>query len=115
VDQLREIQAERRHQEKRDLEHAAAILELHKRKGIPYEPAQDGFVFSTDRVEAFAAHLIRLNESRHIEHVLFHGHQQPITNPAVDASGIIKAAGGFALLSRYHPLDESMLIRGARS
>jgi hypothetical protein len=51
---------------------------LHKRKGIPYDPAQDyyseaGFVFSKDRVEAFSQHLIRLNESLHIEHVLFHG------------------------------------------
>jgi hypothetical protein len=76
VDHLREMQSDRRHQEKRDLEHAAAILELHKRKGIPYDLAdlaQDGFVFSKDQVEAFAQRLIRLNESRHIEHVLFHG------------------------------------------
>jgi hypothetical protein len=87
VDHLREIQSERRRQEKRDLEHAAAILELHKRKGIPYDLAQDGFVFSKDQVEAFAQHLIRLNESRHIEHVLFH------MQPAARSAGASFGAG----------------------
>jgi len=77
MDHLREIQSERRREEKRDLEHAAAILELHKRKGIPYDLAQDGFVFSKDQVEAFSQRLMRLNQSRHIEHVLFH--MQPPT------------------------------------
>jgi hypothetical protein len=83
VDHLREIQSDRRHQQKRELEHAAAILELHKRKGIPYDPAEAfhseaGFVYSKEQVEAFSQHLIRLNESRHIEHVLFHGHPPAI-------------------------------------
>jgi hypothetical protein len=72
LDKLREIQSERRHEQERDLKHAAALLELHKHKGIPYDPAQDGFVFSKDQVEAFAQRLMRLNESRHIEHVRFH-------------------------------------------
>jgi hypothetical protein len=85
VDHLREIQSERRRQEKRDLEHAAAILELHKRKGVPYDLAQDGFVFSKDQVEAFAQRLIRLNESRHIEHVLFH--MQPAARTAGNSLG----------------------------
>jgi hypothetical protein len=85
VDHLREIQSERRRQEKRDLEHAAAIMELHKRKGIPYDLAQDGFVFSKDQVAAFAQRLIRLNESRHIEHVLFH--MQPAARAAAASFG----------------------------
>ena len=80
VDHLREIQSDRRHEDKRDLEHAAAILELHKRKGIPYDLAQDGFVFSKDQVEAFSQRLMRLNESRHIEHQLFH--MQPAARTA---------------------------------
>jgi hypothetical protein len=70
--QLREIQSDRGERERRDLKDAAAILEHHKHKGIPYDPAEDGFVFSKDRVEAFAQRLIRLNESRHIEDVRFH-------------------------------------------
>jgi hypothetical protein len=69
---LREIQAERRQREERDLARAAALLEMHKHKGVPYDPAQDGFVFSKDQIAAHAHRLLRLNESRHFEHVLFH-------------------------------------------
>jgi hypothetical protein len=72
LDKLREIQSDRRQEEERQLKQAAALLELHKHKGIPYHPVQYGFVFSKDRVEAFAQRLARLNQSRHIEHVLFH-------------------------------------------
>jgi hypothetical protein len=49
VDTLREIQSERRREQERDLKRAAALLELHKHKGIPYDPVQDGFVFSKDQ------------------------------------------------------------------
>jgi len=35
MEQLREIQYERRHQQERDLKQAAAILEFHKHKGLP--------------------------------------------------------------------------------
>jgi hypothetical protein len=83
VDHLRKIQSERRREQERDLKRAAALLELHKHKGIPFDPAQDGFVFSREQIEAHSQRLVRLNESRHIEHVLFHtaaSHQPPITN-----------------------------------
>ena len=72
LDILREIQADRAERQRRDLKDAAALLELHKHKGIPYDPVQYGFVFSKDQIEAFAYRLIRLNESRHIENVRFH-------------------------------------------
>ncbi len=75
VDHLREIQSERRQEQERHLKRAAALLELHKHKGIPYDPAllfsEDGFVFSKDQVEAFSERLMRLNEARHIEQVRF--------------------------------------------
>ena len=74
VDQLREIQSERSREQARELRHAAAVLEHHKRKGIPYDLAEDGFVFPKAQVEAFAQRLIRLRESRHIEYVLFDMH-----------------------------------------
>jgi hypothetical protein len=59
------------------IKRAAAVLELHKHKGIPFNPAEafyseDGFVFSKHQVEAFAHRLLLLNQSRHLEHVLFH-------------------------------------------
>jgi hypothetical protein len=66
LDTLREIQAERRLQQQRHLKRAAALLELHKHKAIPYDPAklfsEDGFVFSKDEVEAFSQRLMLLNE-----------------------------------------------------
>ncbi len=81
LDKLREIQADRAERERRDLKDAAALLELHKHKGIPWQPAEHGFVFSRDQVEAFAQRNVRLNESRHIEHVRFyHRHPPPATN-----------------------------------
>jgi len=71
LDQLRDIQAVRRERERRDLRDAAALLELHKHKGIPWEPADHGFVFSKSQVERCAERLLRLNEARHIEYVRF--------------------------------------------
>ena len=69
---LRELQAERAERERRQLNDAAALLELHKHKGLPFNPAGHGFVFSTNQVEAHSKHLILLNQARHIEHVRFH-------------------------------------------
>jgi hypothetical protein len=89
LDQLREIQAERHLQQQRALKRAAALLELHKHKGIPYDPAElfseSGFVFSKEQIEAFSQRLMRLNESRHIEDVLFHM-QPPIQREASRAA-----------------------------
>ena len=72
VDKLREIQAERREAQERDLKRAAGLQELHKRKGIPYDPSLDGFVFSNQQIEDFAQCRMRLNESREIEYRICH-------------------------------------------
>jgi hypothetical protein len=85
LDTLRDIQADRAERE-RELKDAAALLELHKHKGVPWEPSDHGFVFSKHDVEEFAQRARRLNESRHIEYVLFHmppatNHQPPTTAP----------------------------------
>ncbi|MGA2213113.1 MAG: hypothetical protein ABSH31_07535 [Bryobacteraceae bacterium] len=86
VDKLREIQTDRAERERRDLKDAAALLELHKHKGVPWQPADHGFVFSREQVEAFAERLIRLNESRQIEHVRFY--MQPLyMQPPARATG----------------------------
>ena len=39
LDMLRNIQADRIERERHDLKEAAALLELHKHKGLPWEPA----------------------------------------------------------------------------
>jgi hypothetical protein len=72
LETLRAIQADRTERERRDLNDAAGLLEYHKHKGIPWEPADDGFVFSKEFVERVAQHKKHLNASRHIEYVLFH-------------------------------------------
>jgi hypothetical protein len=77
VDKLREVQADRIERERRDLRDAAALLELHKHKGIPWEPADHGFVFSKDQVERFAQRAMRLNEARHIEYFRFYARPTP--------------------------------------
>jgi len=48
---LRQIQAERRANEERQLDNAAKILKMHQDANLPYQPAEDGFVFSTAEIE----------------------------------------------------------------
>ncbi len=71
LDKLREIQTERRERERRELKNAASLLEFHKHKGLPWEPSDDGFVFSKDQVELFARRAIRQNDARHVGYVRF--------------------------------------------
>ncbi|MGD0302183.1 MAG: hypothetical protein ABSE86_34315 [Bryobacteraceae bacterium] len=71
LDQLRAIQLNRRTQDQSDLEDAAAILELHKHQGIPWDPADHGFVFSKEQVERCSQRMMRQNEARHIAWVRF--------------------------------------------
>jgi len=71
LQQLREIQSDRLARRAQDLKQAARILELHKHKGLPYDPAQDGFVFSKQEVEAHSQRLMRQNESRSIAYFRF--------------------------------------------
>jgi C4-dicarboxylate-specific signal transduction histidine kinase len=78
LQQLREIQADRLERRERDLKHAADVSELHKHKGIPYDPAEDGFVFSNSEVEAYAQRLVRHNESRTIGYLRFRAHPQSL-------------------------------------
>jgi hypothetical protein len=71
LDQLSEIQSDRRERQRQDLKDAAAIMELHKHKGIPWEPADDGFVFSKDQIKNAAQRMTRVNDARQIAYVRF--------------------------------------------
>ncbi len=51
--QLRQIQADRRAAEERQLDKAAKILKMHKDENLPYQPADDGFVFSSAEIETY--------------------------------------------------------------
>jgi hypothetical protein len=54
VGQLRDMQDERRHLERRQLNEAADLFIRHQRKGLSWEPADYGFVFSKQQVERHA-------------------------------------------------------------
>jgi hypothetical protein len=53
VKQLREIQAERRTQVICNMPQAAKTFQVHKAKGVPYNPIEDGFVFSERDIESY--------------------------------------------------------------
>ncbi|HYL73335.1 MAG TPA: hypothetical protein VEU96_03975 [Bryobacteraceae bacterium] len=53
LQQLREIQAERLAHEQQQLCNAARLLKMHKEEGLPYNPAEDGFVFSNTEIETY--------------------------------------------------------------
>ena len=65
VEQLRDVQDERRRLERRHLNEVAELLIRHQRKGLPWDPEgfskEAGFVFSKEQVERHAQHLIRQN------------------------------------------------------
>jgi hypothetical protein len=61
LEQLRDIQEERRRLENRQLRDAAEIPIRHRRKGLPWEPAEDGFVFSMEQIERQARLLAHEN------------------------------------------------------
>jgi len=69
--QLREIQAERREHERRDLKDAASILVYHQHKGLPWQPSDHGFVFSLDQVERYANRLMAKNKAGQVAYFRF--------------------------------------------
>jgi hypothetical protein len=64
LDQLRTLQTERREREQRELKDAAVVLEFHKRKQIPWDPADSGFVFSKEEVERHATRMAHIVQGR---------------------------------------------------
>jgi hypothetical protein len=71
LEHLREIQLDRREREHKQLKDAANIVQFHKHKGLPYDPAQDGFVFSKQEIEAFAQRTMRSRQASRVEQFLF--------------------------------------------
>ena len=65
LEQLRDIQEERRRLERRHLNEVAEILIRHQRKTLPWDPEgfsrEAGFVFSKEQIERHAQHLILQN------------------------------------------------------
>jgi hypothetical protein len=86
LDTLRELQSDRALRESRQLKDAAALLEFHRHRGIPWQPADHGFVFSKDQVERFTQHIKDLNAARHIEYVRLYmppSHRETTARPSL--------------------------------
>jgi hypothetical protein len=60
LNQLRELQKERRATEASQLREAAALFQMHKNKDVAYQPSEDGFVFSTAEIQTFISRHDRL-------------------------------------------------------
>jgi hypothetical protein len=71
---------------RRDLTRAAGIMELQKYKGLPWDPAEDGFDFSKEHVELYAQRLLRQNDSRNIAYIKFEATQR-VPETAYGANG----------------------------
>jgi len=65
LNQLRQIQADRRANEERQLDNAAKILKMHKDENRPYQPADDGFVFSSAEIETYMGREERRQQANH--------------------------------------------------
>ena len=63
LNRLRELQEERRKQDLWVMPEAARLLKMHKAKGVPYNPADDGFVFSERDIETYIQREARKNEA----------------------------------------------------
>jgi hypothetical protein len=48
---------------------AAKLLEMHQERELPYEPKEDGFVFSTGQIEQHIRREERLEEAEHAHYV----------------------------------------------
>lgn len=83
LQQLLDLQTVRMDNRERDLKRAAALSEVSKRKGLPYDPASDGFVFSREEVEKHAESLVRHDQARNVEYFHFHSPQKFRTAPSL--------------------------------
>ena len=63
LEQLQKLQAARKEQRARELQEAAVLRNFHADSNIPYNPADDGFVFSTADIDAHIRRETRRKEA----------------------------------------------------
>jgi len=64
---LQQLQTTRKAERQSEMEQARKLLQLSEMKGLPYDPAKDGFVFSTDQIHAAIDRERRLEQAQHID------------------------------------------------
>jgi len=61
--QLMALQAARSEREKSEMAEAAKLLEMHREKDLPYNPAADGFVLTNDEIATYLTRKHRANDA----------------------------------------------------
>jgi hypothetical protein len=64
---LQQLQTTRKAERQSEMEQARKLLQLSEMKGLAYDPAKDGFVFSTDQIHAAIDRERRLEQAQHID------------------------------------------------
>ncbi|MGA2712167.1 MAG: hypothetical protein ABSG41_03595 [Bryobacteraceae bacterium] len=70
---LQALQSARKEQRRHEIEEAKKLLQLSEMKGLTYEPAKDGFVFSNDQIHAAIDRERRLERAQQLD---FHRHKR---------------------------------------
>jgi hypothetical protein len=60
LQRLQTLQSQRRATEATQLSEAASLLQMDKKQGLPYQPSEDGFVFSNTEIQTFIRRRDRL-------------------------------------------------------
>jgi hypothetical protein len=74
---LQQLQATRKAERHEEMEQASKLLQLNKMRGLPYDPAKDGFVFSNDQIHAVIDRNRRLEQAQNMD---FRRHKHNKTN-----------------------------------
>lgn len=78
---FQQLQAARKAQRQAEMEQAKKLHELSQVKGLQYDPARDGFVFSNDQISAAIDRDRRLERAQHLD-FRRHKHEKPHTAAA---------------------------------
>ncbi len=73
---LQSLQATRKEQRRQEIIDAKKLLQLSEMKGVPYDPAKDGFVFSNDQIHAAIDHERRLDQAANTDFRRHKTHRQ---------------------------------------
>jgi hypothetical protein len=85
--QLQELQAERKQQREQALEEAQLLAQINLINGLPYDPAQDGFVFSNAEINLAIHRNNRLNEAKAQAKGIFAVNKPPSQSKSMAAPG----------------------------
>ena len=73
-EQLKTLQAERKAKEEKDLEQAREFYQLAELKNLPYDPAEDGFVFSSRQIACYTERYYRRIHARQADNTYEKSH-----------------------------------------